>query len=353
MTCENCTYAVALQAALKDACERLEGARGMAGGICETSHLRAVLAKNEPSVEDVLIERDNQMADAVNAPRVPVGGLIVPEGMKRVATIVYGPNGEERVERGPECVYRDGCRVGMNCQLEERCCARDIEAKLLGTPEEIAAHKASEPVPVGVARDQANQDHVICPNCVHQFPAVPVNVQLDLNAFRDMAERLLAQHLDRLAITSDNIGNIRRSLFHPFHGECRWNGMVRELTAERENKPVQGEEVRVEPPVGTAFATLARRLRAANPASALKTADEVADLLDSWAEAVPEGVGFGLVARTFVPPLCTYCGKPCIDSYYAISNAEGTKVWHTAPGSNSLAPACPSPATDTNSEMKP
>lgn len=43
----------------------------------------------------------------------------------------------------------------------------------------------------------------------------------------------LAAHVAKLVITSDNIGDIRRSLFMPF--SCDWNGWVRELTAEREN----------------------------------------------------------------------------------------------------------------------
>ena len=52
------------------------------------------------------------------------------------------------------------------------------------------------------------------------------------------AERVrlgLALSLDPLVINSDNIGGIRRSLFLPV--DCVWNAMVRELTAERENKP--------------------------------------------------------------------------------------------------------------------
>ncbi len=41
-------------------------------------------------------------------------------------------------------------------------------------------------------------------------------------------------YLNTLVITSDNIGDIRRSLFMPF--DCKWNGWVRDMTAELENK---------------------------------------------------------------------------------------------------------------------
>jgi len=51
-----------------------------------------------------------------------------------------------------------------------------------------------------------------------------------------LMKRQLREYLDRTgAITSDNIGHVRRSLFMPF--ECDWNKWVRELTGARENKP--------------------------------------------------------------------------------------------------------------------
>ena len=36
-----------------------------------------------------------------------------------------------------------------------------------------------------------NNDHVICPNCAHQFRAVPVNVQEELAALRETAGKAL------------------------------------------------------------------------------------------------------------------------------------------------------------------
>lgn len=42
----------------------------------------------------------------------------------------------------------------------------------------------------------------------------------------------LVAYLDTLSITSDTIGDIRRSLFLPWDGH--WNGWVREETAARE-----------------------------------------------------------------------------------------------------------------------
>lgn len=32
----------------------------------------------------------------------------------------------------PMCIYRDGCRVGMGCNAQSRCLARDVEAKHMG-----------------------------------------------------------------------------------------------------------------------------------------------------------------------------------------------------------------------------
>lgn len=47
----------------------------------------------------------------------------------------------------------------------------------------------------------------------------------------------LRDYLDSQEITSDNIGNMRRQLFVPWHSE--WNGIVRDETAARENKPLE------------------------------------------------------------------------------------------------------------------
>lgn len=51
--------------------------------------------------------------------------------------------------------------------------------------------------------------------------------------FDDMVEQLTT-YLNTLKITSDNIGDIRRSCFMPF--DCKWNSVVRDETASRENK---------------------------------------------------------------------------------------------------------------------
>jgi hypothetical protein len=163
-----------------------------------------------------------------------------------------------------------------------------------------------------------NNDEVICPNCVHQFRAIPVNVQGDLAALRerldeaerentalramqvgvkcaygyknadgvcalgypgcacmddlcatmewgpddlhaqanrrlleratqaererDECKRDAAQNkmglgfaLDRLVINSENIGDIRGALLMQI--PCQWNAWVRDMTAERCNKP--------------------------------------------------------------------------------------------------------------------
>lgn len=48
----------------------------------------------------------------------------------------------------------------------------------------------------------------------------------------------LITYLRTLKITSENIGNIRRSLFMPF--DHPWNGLVRDWTAQSEN--VQTDE---------------------------------------------------------------------------------------------------------------
>ena len=67
-----------------------------------------------------------------------------------------------------------------------------------------------------------NNNHVICPNCAHQFRAVPVNVQDDLAALRARlaeAETALrhysggtSEYFERYpdaAIATDNVGESR------------------------------------------------------------------------------------------------------------------------------------------------
>ena len=48
------------------------------------------------------------------------------------------------------------------------------------------------------------------------------------------AQQKLIEELDKLEITSENIGEVRRRFFLPF--DCEWNGIVRDLTARRENR---------------------------------------------------------------------------------------------------------------------
>lgn len=50
----------------------------------------------------------------------------------------------------------------------------------------------------------------------------------------------LLRYLITLNITSDNIGDIRRSLFFPW--ESPWNGLVRDLTAALENKELNAPQ---------------------------------------------------------------------------------------------------------------
>jgi len=47
-------------------------------------------------------------------------------------------------------------------------------------------------------------------------------------------EQEMRDYINAQKITSENIGDIRRSLFMPFDSE--WNGLVRDLTAEKENQ---------------------------------------------------------------------------------------------------------------------
>ena len=62
---------------------------------------------------------------------------------------------------------------------------------------------------------------------------------MELRATRSDCKRLaleleLYRWLDEKAITSENIGDIRRRLFMPWSSQ--WNSLVRDETAERENK---------------------------------------------------------------------------------------------------------------------
>ncbi len=49
----------------------------------------------------------------------------------------------------------------------------------------------------------------------------------------------LRAHLDTLTITSDTIGDLRRSLFMPWNSQ--WNGWVLDETASRENRSMARE----------------------------------------------------------------------------------------------------------------
>jgi hypothetical protein len=58
----------------------------------------------------------------------------------------------------------------------------------------------------------------------------------------------LRRHLDGLQVTSENIGDTRRKLFVPWNS--RWNSIVRDETAKRENR-LPGIGVQVQPPANT------------------------------------------------------------------------------------------------------
>jgi len=69
---------------------------------------------------------------------------------------------------------------------------------------------------------------VICPSCSNEFEALSEDHQ-------HLLKKMLVMIIGSKKITSDNIGDIRRSLFLPF--DCGdWNGLVRDMTAESENK---------------------------------------------------------------------------------------------------------------------
>lgn len=65
-------------------------------------------------------------------------------------------------------------------------------------------------------------------------PAVPIPTGETAQGWQPITE--LRAWLDTVAITSDNIGDIRRSLFFPW--DSKWNAAVRDETAERENRPL-------------------------------------------------------------------------------------------------------------------
>ncbi len=51
----------------------------------------------------------------------------------------------------------------------------------------------------------------------------------------DKVKTAVFRYISALVITSDNIGDVRRSLLMPF--DCKYNGWVRDTTAALENKP--------------------------------------------------------------------------------------------------------------------
>lgn len=63
-------------------------------------------------------------------------------------------------------------------------------------------------------------------------------------------EQELTEWLDTLTITGDNIGEIRRSCFMPWDG--KWNGIVRDKTAERERSPDAHKRIERWLPIDTA-----------------------------------------------------------------------------------------------------
>lgn len=58
--------------------------------------------------------------------------------------------------------------------------------------DDAAAIRALDPAAIaaGVPVWEQNYDEVICPQCCHQFPAIPVNVQKELAAFRTRVAEL-------------------------------------------------------------------------------------------------------------------------------------------------------------------
>ena len=55
---------------------------------------------------------------------------------------------------------------------------------------------------------ESNNDHVICPNCVHQFRAIPVNVQAEIDELRAYIGDLPEAQNDLLKINKANMGVI-------------------------------------------------------------------------------------------------------------------------------------------------
>lgn len=67
----------------------------------------------------------------------------------------------------------------------------------------------------------------------------PITESIELLASKVITEAnedtfKLRQYLDGIEVTSQNIGEVRRRLFHPW--ECAWNGIVRDETAVSENR---------------------------------------------------------------------------------------------------------------------
>ena len=72
----------------------------------------------------------------------------------------------------------------------------------------------------------ANPDEVICPNCVHQFRAIPENVQRELQAERQRCEGL-EERLDRmLASPLRKLQNIEEGLRMTGREQAEWDADV-------------------------------------------------------------------------------------------------------------------------------
>lgn len=69
--------------------------------------------------------------------------------------------------------------------------------------------------------------------CVYESDGIPCD-KLPPRYETPAMKKMLTEHISTLHITSENIGAVRADLLMPF--ACDWNGWVRDLTAERENK---------------------------------------------------------------------------------------------------------------------
>lgn len=70
---------------------------------------------------------------------------------------------------------------------------------------------------------EANYDEVICPKCVHQFRAIPVNVQTELREMEKQIEKLV---IDRhtLMVALDKIARLGNE---PYYGNSDGNMIAR------------------------------------------------------------------------------------------------------------------------------